>query len=227
MSTRQLLSAAAVVLLMACAITPPFQEEAWEMVKKDLKAPSSAKLAEFKAYDVSPTAKKAYFLRTSYPLQWLFITRKSLKTNGRVVLFVLKTMMNYMQKQEATDLMAVIRTAAPSQAKTLDKCEVMESGKLGTESFDPTKKELPAVIKALEDQIRQVAARESARYDMAAASIEAKNIFINYDSQNSYGAMIRGLAHFYGVRVGNLRHVLDPSEPFDNALVGLPEDTEP
>jgi len=220
MTTRHLLGGAALLLLVGC--TPMFQDEAWEKVCGTLKAPSTAKIAEFKAYPVSDNQRKALYLLTLTQIHFPFTMRRTLSTGGEASVFSLKCVLERLPTDEAAALLSNLRAAAPSQGKVLDECEAKKPTDLLSAYFKPTKREAPACIKILEDLIKVVSARELAKFNDISTSVEARNIFITYDAQNSYGAMIRGTAHFYGVSVSGFRNILDREMDFDFGLAGLP-----
>lgn len=224
-TTRHLLSGVAILIMVGC--TPIFQDEAWEKVCGNLKAPSTARIAEFKTHAVSDAQRKAFYLLTLTEIKFPFTLRKTLDTRGTGSMFSLKCILEGLPKDEAATLIAKLRAAAPSQDKALDDCEAKKASDLLFQDLQPTKREISACIKILEGLIRVVAARELSRFNAISSTVEARNIFITYDAQNSYGAMIRGTAHFYGVSVGSSKRVLDTDVDFDFGLAGLPEEKMP
>ncbi len=228
MNSRLLLGISSVIFLAGCDMSPAFQNEAWERVKGNLKAPSTAKIASFKAYPVAQDQKKAYFLRSCDGVRYGFIARQKIADRGWDMKLFLGIILASLPKEDAAEAAASLRLAAPSGAKVIDECLAPPKGSTYTldGTYEISKKERSAFASAMEPIIKKVAAQELVRYEKI-PSLEAVNIFIEYDSQNSYGAMLRGLAHFYGVSVNGSRTLLDTDEPFDYALVGLPEPKTP
>lgn len=219
MRGSRLLAIPFLLALAACDSGPAYKAQAWEKVKADLKAPSTAKLVKFEAMEVVESMRKEFFLRGIYEIQWGFRSRETLKSKGWVMNFTLKVLMEHMTNADAAELLDGLKQAAPSQAKDLE--ELTTQDKLNLKgSFTPSKKELPKALEVLEASIKKAADRELARYEQIKNTLESKWIFLEYDAQNSFGAMLRGHAQFYW-QAGTL---LDPEEPFDRVLVGLPKD---
>lgn len=216
--------AAALLVMTACKPTTPFQQEAWDEVRSRLKAPSTAKLAEFRAYDVHDSQRKEYFLRSIHEIQWAFKVRESLLKDGWSLKFSLLTLLGYMPKDQAAGLMAGLKQGVPSQGYVLEEITNAKDKLNLSGTFRPSKKELPEALRVIEAAITNASTRELGRYEKLNGTFEAKNILLDYDAQNSFGAMLRGHAQFFGLKVGKVTYLLDPSEPFDRVLVGLPAD---
>ncbi len=224
-----IISSAAILLLVGCSVESRVKDAVWQAQLKKLKSPSTAKLVEAKVYPVrSEQERKGLFLRQSYALSYCFLLRKTLDSmslsSGSI-----GGIRDHIEKPQFRDFLNAVEKACPSGAKWIEEMESLDwksPAGSGKQFFDiKLQKDKDAVLKVLDGLIQQLVKKELETYDKVKDTVECFTVFIDYDAQNSYGAMIRESATRFNVlkQGEDFRMIEKDQDDFLDSLMGTEE----